>query len=239
MTTATAGPDTRTGRGRRAPAHRRNHNTDTTPDTDAADSPPADHAAASPPQAVTAAAAGSTDDRVRSALAGGHDLTVAELADAAGLGKSTVAKALARLETAGQAARTPGARNGTRQPDQWNTAAPSRHRSRHRGGGTGPQPATPAANDPASRPAPAPASTGTGATGGRNPKSGTPRLTPGGLTALVADHFAKHPDAKLTSGEVGRALNRSAGAVRNACDKLLRDGALQLADETPRRYTTS
>jgi len=251
MTTATAGPNTRARRGHRAQAHRHNHTTDITPDPSAADSPPGDPTTTTaPPQGVTASVEGSTDDRVRSALAAGHDLTVVRLADAAGLGKSTVAKALARLEAAGQAARTPGGRgNGTRQPDHWNAAAPSpsRRRSRSRDvGGTGPQTATPAPNGatkPAAAhqpdPAPAPANTGTGGTAGRNPKTGTARLAPGGLTALVADHFAKHAGVRLTSGEVGRALNRSAGAVRNACDKLVRDGALQLAEQTPRRYTTS
>src|SRR5262245_56114299 len=106
MTTAAAAPNAPARQRRRAPAHRRNHNTGITPDTDTADTPSADPtAAAATPQAVTAAAAGSTDDRVQAALAAGHDLTVVQLADAAGLGKSTVAKALARLEALGQAVR--------------------------------------------------------------------------------------------------------------------------------------
>jgi hypothetical protein len=70
----------------------------------------------------------------------------------------------------------------------------------------------------------------------RNPVTGTPKLAPGALTPLVAGHFAAHPATPLTAGEVGRALHRSGGAVRNACDRLVRDGDLAVASDSPRRY---
>ncbi len=67
--------------------------------------------------------------------------------------------------------------------------------------------------------------------------TGTVKLEPGALTRLVAGHFAAHPGTALTAGEVGRSLGRSGGAVRNSCDKLVRDGDLRLASGSPRRYT--
>ncbi len=189
---------------------------------------------------------GGADDRVRTALAAAPDQTVTALAEATGLGKSTVAKALTRLESAGHAVRTPGTGAGrARQPDQWNptptpdptpATAPVGDERTGRGRGTGSHRSTgvprSAKTGQAGRRPPA-------AAGRHNPKSGTVRLASGGLTQLVADHFAAHPAVPLTSGEAGRALNRSGGAVRNACDKLVSDGVLRLATEKPRRYTTT
>jgi predicted transcriptional regulator len=220
-----------------------------------------------------------TDERVRTALAAAADLTAAAVAEATGLGRSTVGKALARLETAGLATRTPGARDGgTRPPDQWNLtttpptppgtshapAASTEHTSASTGNssGTGSAGAIPPSTSRASAasagqtpgsigdssdtdsagtipPSTSPPAGSTGQVARRNPKTGTERLAPGALTGLVADHFAAHPGVRLTAGDVGRALNRSAGAVRNACDKLARDGVLRLAGEAPRSYTTT
>lgn len=48
------------------------------------------------------------------------DATVGEIAGRAGLGVSTVSKALAVLEAAGRAGRAPGGRDGGRRlPDRW------------------------------------------------------------------------------------------------------------------------
>lgn len=244
------------------------------------------------PAAPANAAANVSEQRVHAALADGADLTVAALAEATGLGRSTVSKALARLEAAGRAVRTTsGSAGRARQPDRWNpgsaatVAAPSPARPQTQTQpdpgpqpGSDPQPeavhglesaqqlaagsADQAAGDdqpaagqrPAARrsrgkrpstadtpPAPdtATAAPGVGGDERRNPKTGTARLAPGALTQLVADHFGRNPGVPLTSGEVGRALGRSGGAVRNAADKLAADGVLRLLDGTPRRYTTT
>ena len=224
-----------------------------------------------------------SEKRVHAALTDGADLTVAALAEAVGLGRSTVSKALARLEAAGRAVRTTsGSAGRARQPDQWNpssratVAAPP---PSHPQVDPDPQPeadlgvepaeqlaagnADEAAGDdqpaagqrpvgsrrsrgrrPSTADAPSAPSTATatpehGGDERRNPKTGTSRLAPGALTQLVADHFGRNPGVPLTSGEVGRALGRSGGAVRNAADKLVGDGALRLLDGTPRRYTTT
>jgi hypothetical protein len=224
-------------------------------------------------------------------LTHGHDLTVPQIAQTTGLGKSTVAKALNRLAAAGQATRSAGSGSGvTRTPDRWNPAAET-HPNTGAGADTGSgaslgpaptaathdrtdapraagapaapkpkraastsrtkasaraasAPAEPTATEQSTAPAQpaAVAGSGTDAEAGdatRNPMTGTVKLTPGALTRLVAGHFAAHPETVLTAGEVGRALARSGGAVRNACDKLVRDGDLRLVSDSPRRYTLS
>lgn len=179
----------------------------------------------------------------------GSGQTVEQLAAATGLGKSTVAKALTRLETTGLAARTRGDGSGrSRQPDQWTPAAPippagtSAGRTPRRRARTA---AATVTNPVQAGPGPAGAGTAAGSTtggsaaGGRNPVSGTVKLRSGELTQLVAEHFANNPGTPLTSGEVGRVLGRSGGAVRNAADKLTADGVLRVLAGAPRRYTTA
>ncbi|GAA3850695.1 MarR family transcriptional regulator [Amycolatopsis tucumanensis] len=58
-----------------------------------------------------------TEDKVRAALADNPGFTAAELAMAAGVGRSTAAKILARWDRDGHAIRTSGA--GPRNPDTW------------------------------------------------------------------------------------------------------------------------
>jgi hypothetical protein len=227
-------------------------------------------------------------------LTSGHDLTVPEIAQTTGLGKSTVAKALNRLAAAGHASRTSGTGSGvTRTPDRWNLAAepdasdntssvssstkdstpPTKTprptgtpaaRKPNRATSTGRTTTTPQASVPTppdastqstaeaqptakarpsanARPATKPAPTTEAqpvadADTVRNRVTGTVKLQPGALTQLVAGHFAAHPGTALTSGEVGRSLGRSSGAVRNACDKLVRDGDLRPDSDSPRRY---
>jgi DNA-binding IclR family transcriptional regulator len=66
----------------------------------------------------------STEHAVVTALGSQPDATAAEIAAATGLGRSTIAKALARLERAGQVRRAAGGREGGRRlPDRWSPAA--------------------------------------------------------------------------------------------------------------------
>ncbi|GLY68728.1 hypothetical protein Atai01_53470 [Amycolatopsis taiwanensis] len=62
------------------------------------------------------------EDKVRAALAGKPGSTTAELAIAAGVGRSTAAKILARWDRDGAALRTAG--DGPRKPDTWTLALP-------------------------------------------------------------------------------------------------------------------
>ncbi len=69
-----------------------------------------------------------TPARVLAAVVASPGATAADFAEATGLGRSTVTKALAALERAGQVTRTPGGRDGGRkQPDQWSPPAADTH----------------------------------------------------------------------------------------------------------------
>jgi DNA-binding IclR family transcriptional regulator len=66
----------------------------------------------------------SAEQSLTDALASHPDTTAAEIAAATGLGRSTVGKALAKLERAGAIRRTVGpATSGRRQPDRWSLSA--------------------------------------------------------------------------------------------------------------------
>jgi DNA-binding IclR family transcriptional regulator len=147
-------------------------------------------------------------DIVATALASSPDTTTAELAVATGLGKSTVSKALAALETAGSARRQAGGRSGARRlPDRWSVAAKARRSSR-------------------------PTSTGKVET----TSAGNGRLGKGELGAMVLDYLATHPGEEIGLTGIGRALGRSQGAVSNALSRLVEAGHAQLTGKAPRRY---
>lgn len=66
------------------------------------------------------AAKPSTEDAVIEVLGPKGERTAAEIAEAAGLGRSTVGKALARLEQSGRVRRSAGRKEGARRlPDRW------------------------------------------------------------------------------------------------------------------------
>lgn len=66
------------------------------------------------------AAKPTSEEAVAKVLASGNEMTGAEIATAAGLGRSTVGKALTALERAGMVRRHPGGRDGRRRiADRW------------------------------------------------------------------------------------------------------------------------
>lgn len=58
----------------------------------------------------------------------------------------------------------------------------------------------------------------------------------GGLRELVHAHLVEFPDKEFTPYEIGRALDRSSGAVANALDRLISLGDAVLTTERPRRF---
>lgn len=78
-------------------------------------------------------ARGSSEQLVLAALESRRNLTTGELAEATGVGRSTVGKALVRLEQRRLVRRSAGrAQEGPRAPDRWSVATgrkPSRRRS--------------------------------------------------------------------------------------------------------------
>jgi DNA-binding transcriptional ArsR family regulator len=70
------------------------------------------------------AAKPTSEETVVKALASKGELTIAEIAAATGLGRSTIAKTLAALERSGMARRSPGGRDGRRRlPDRWSVGS--------------------------------------------------------------------------------------------------------------------
>ncbi len=77
----------------------------------------------------------SVEQTVMNILSGHPDATTAELATAGELGRSTVSKTLAKLESAGKARRSKGGRDSSRRlPDRWRLASSRAHRARQPAG---------------------------------------------------------------------------------------------------------
>lgn len=67
-------------------------------------------------------------------------------------------------------------------------------------------------------------------------KDSSPRLGKGELRAQVEAHLIAHPEQAFTSTQIHHVLNRSSGAIANACDKLVADKKAVVATEKPRRF---
>ena len=172
-------------------------------------------------------------EQVLDALAAHPGATSAALAEALGIGQSTAAKHLAALEAAGTARREPGGRDGGRRlADRWNPAASGTDDTTP--GDTEPEPAGTENTVPA------------GPEDGRETadhsadgsEAGAPaeRLGRGALGALVRDYLAARPGEELGPTQIGKALDRSQGAVSNALARLEAAGEAELVSAAPRRY---
>ena len=151
-------------------------------------------------------------DRVLAAVAdAAQEVTAAQLAEATGLGRSTVSKALVSLETHRRVRRTPGGRDpGARAlPDRWAVARQAD------------ETATAAASTRGSPPLPVPAG----------------RLRRGELGDLVLAYLRDRPGREQSPTAIAAGLGRSAGAVGNALDRLTAAGTLAQTSAKPRRYT--
>jgi len=194
------------------------------------------------------------------------DSTAAELAETAGIGRSTAGKALAVLEGEGyvtrrQAEQQPGAKTtpdrwsltsqtpaGPAEPDGKPTAEPEPSDEQP----TAEQPPTTsmeAADQPsdtdASQPAGAPTENGettaakagkTSAPSANQEAAAGDRLRPGELRALVHAFLAERPGQELTPTKIGKELGRSAGAVGNALATMTDAGEVTQTSTKPRRY---
>jgi hypothetical protein len=171
-------------------------------------------------------------DTVTAVLAAHPGATAAELAEEAGIGRSTAAKRLAALEQQGTARRSAGGRDGGhRLPDRWHLADNT----------DDPRPADAGSKAGAEVPDDALAASGHGDGDGTEPaEAGAVRLGKGGLRSLVLDYVADHTGAEgLSPTAVAKGLGgRSSGAVGNALQRLEADGAVRLVNQAPRRYAT-
>lgn len=138
--------------------------------------------------------------------------TAAELTAFAGLGQSTVSKALASMEAAGTASRDVAAPvAGRRLAARWNPATRTQSAQRSTVSLAG--------------------STAVFDSGGV-----VGRLRPGQLGTLVLEYLLAHQEQEWSPTAVGKALGRSTGAVANALAKFAASGDAVLTSEAPRRY---
>ncbi len=168
------------------------------------------------------------------ALAAHPGSTAAELAEVAGIGRSTAAKALAAMEHEGTARRGDGGRDGGRRlPDRWHPADD----------GTA-VPDVAAVEDGEETPTVEPASETARASGhgeGQPVDAAAVRLGKGELRSLVLDYLADHAGPEgLGPTAVAKGLGgKSSGAVGNALARLEADGRVRLVKGSPRRYVTA
>ena len=152
-----------------------------------------------------------SEQAILKALAANSEATAAEVAVAAGVGRSTATKVLARLASSGGARRTDGGRDGARRlPDRFALAAA--------------EPAAKTAKPKAAADA--------------KPKAAGEHLKPGQLDGLVLAFLKKNADSGPHGPTaVARALERSSGAVGNCLGRLTKAKQVRQDNEKPRRYS--
>jgi hypothetical protein len=140
--------------------------------------------------------------------------TTTELAQAAGIGRSTAAKLLAALAGQGRVLRQPGGHHdGRRAADRWTLPTP----------GPTQDPGVPPTAAPTPPAEPSPTESG--------------RLGAGQLRQLVLGCLAERPGQALSPTAIAKTLDRSAGAVANALRVLAGQGAVTQTQPKPRHYT--
>ncbi|UGT53357.1 hypothetical protein [Nocardia asteroides] len=185
------------------------------------------------------------------ALCAHPDNTTAALADIAGIGLSTARRLLARWETAGHARQhtDPDAPRAAKtwtqgvgapaaiEPDPALTAEPADPEP------VAPTPDTatetavvaPTVNETAT-PAPEPPVVADDVAAA-DAESTVERLPAGALRGQVEDHLRDHPGIEFTPHQIGKALDRSSGAVHNALIKLTDSGIARQTSTAPKRFT--
>jgi predicted transcriptional regulator len=171
--------------------------------------------------ATIPAAAPSSAEALLGALADRPGATAADLAEAAGIGRSTAGKLLASLQAEGRVVRQPGGHQGGRRAaDRWTLPSP---------------PANPTQDtDASSAAAASPTAKATNTESQPRPDSG--RLGAGELRQLVLGCLADRPGQALSPPAIAKTLGRSAGAVANALRTLAGQGAVDQTQAKPRRY---
>ncbi|MBF6102088.1 hypothetical protein IU510_29160 [Nocardia cyriacigeorgica] len=172
--------------------------------------------------------------------------TAAELAKAAGIGASTARKTLARWAADNHAQREPSP--DPRSADTWSvTASPADPNPN-----PGPEPIPPEPVTELVEPSDH-GETGTEEAAAETPRAakepensestavesgeGKPdKLPPGGLRGQVEDYLRDHPGESFTPHQIGKALERSSGAVHNALVKLAATGVADQTNDAPKKF---
>jgi DNA-binding IclR family transcriptional regulator len=152
-----------------------------------------------------------SEQAILKALAANPEATAAEVADAAGVGRSTASKVLARLASSGEIRRTEGGRDGAhRLPDRFSLVST--------------EPAAKAVQPKVAADA--------------KPKAAGKHLKPGQLDGLVLAFLKKNADSGPHGPTtVARALERSSGAVGNCLVRLTKAKQVSQDSDKPRRYS--
>src|SRR6266511_2184489 len=165
---------------------------------------------------ATTGAKATSVEAVLDALRQHPDATAAELAEHAGIGRSTATRTLVNLETKGQVTRQRGKAEagGRTAPDRW-ALVPDTH--------TDPdETQQPATEKPAAEPT--------------SKDSSSQRLRPGELRALLHAWLAERPGQEFTPTKIGKELGRSAGAVGNALATMTDADQVTKTSAKPRKY---
>ena len=152
-----------------------------------------------------------SEQAILAALASRLEMTVAEVAGVASLGRSTAGKVLARLADSGEVARVRGGRDGARRlPDRFSVEAD--------------KPSTKAAKPQAAE--------------ASDVESGGERLKPGQLDGLVIAFLKKNASrGPHDPTAVAKALQRSSGAVGNCLVRLAGTKRVRQDSDKPLRYS--
>lgn len=150
-----------------------------------------------------------TEEKLWQALRDNPGSTATALSTAAGIGKSTAPKILNRWENDGLVTRTAGiADGGSRPADRWSITT------------TDDQPTDdqPTDVDPEKQ------------------SEKSQRLAPGALRGMVEDYLRDN-SGEFSPNAIGKALNRSSGAVHNALEKLVESGYAVRTSDKPKKYS--
>lgn len=151
----------------------------------------------------------------------------AELAELAGVGGSTARRLLAAAQQKGMVDRLPGHRfGGRRNPDRWSLLDPTATSACERDEALTEPQADEVPERSRLEAVPAPESSAT-----------RERLGKGALRGLVEDFLREHPGQEFGPTALAKALHRSAGAINNACEKLVAEGYVHRARQAPKRFT--
>jgi biotin operon repressor len=149
-----------------------------------------------------------TEEKLWQALRDNPGSTATALSTAAGIGKSTAPKILTRWEKDCLVARTAGiADGGSRPADRWSITTDDQ-----------PTDDQPTDDQP----------------GKQSEKS--QRLAPGALRGMVEDYLRDN-SGEFSPNAIGKALDRSSGAVHNALEKLVESGYAVRTSDKPKKYS--
>ncbi|MFE3444981.1 hypothetical protein ACFXNW_18270 [Nocardia sp. NPDC059180] len=172
----------------------------------------------------------------------GH--TAAQLAKAAEIGASTARKTLARWAADNFAHRDTNA-DDPRSADTWSATAtrPDTESvaldtttidtdpvAASEPGETATETTAPEVRDTE------PADEGTNPTPEQDQETKSDKLPPGGLRGRVEDYLRDHPGESFTPHQIGKALERSSGAVHNALVKLTDTGVADQTNDAPKKF---